>query len=672
MWLQFFAIVASLEVIYLVSEGYTTARQQYESRDAGTYSPSFSCGEFKNIRFPFKPHGSDVSGFPLLCQNNTTLLINLTLYNSFSVFPIGPYSRIQQPRFLGIYHVKKLDIDSESPRNSVIQILDPNFASNDSANSFCIKPRYILPPFITGFGFVDLTVATWVRCRKGGNDGHLDPANYLPLPCAESNSSSSVWHSYLISRIMTTAEQLDPSCQTVAYMFTTGNLEGLNLTSVWSHLQMGFPVRAEQLCYFCDTNSVGGCPAFCLGYVNRIDLWIVARGQLTMLTIVGITVFEILPRMLGMLFLPALLIYILKKKYSSSDDMEKLLRKCQTLMPRRYSYAEIKIITGHFREKLGQGGFGSVFKGSLFDGHPVAVKLLGKGDSSGRDFVNEVATIGRIHHVNIVRLVGFCSEGRTRALVYELMPNGSLDKYIFPSDDKKHLLSWEMLRKIALGIARGIEYLHQGCDMCILHFDIKPHNILLDENFCPKISDFGLAKLSPVENSLALSGYRGTIGYIAPEQVSRNLGGVSYKSDVYSFGMLLLKMAERTWNWDVLAPNAGKIYFPEWVYDRLSEGQDVQLGEAIEDEKETMMKLALVGLCCIQMFPANRPSMTQVIEMLEGRSDVLQLPPRAFLMFSDETTKKDCSTLSICQSGVEESTSYSGSKRPASSSDPMV
>ncbi|KAK2453450.1 rust resistance kinase Lr10 [Trifolium repens] len=176
--------------------------------------------------------------------------------------------------------------------------------------------------------------------------------------------------------------------------------------------------------------------------------------------------------------------------------------------------------------KLGNGGYGSVFKGQLRSGRLVAVKLLDKGKSSGQDFVYEVATIGRIHHVNVVQLIGFCVEGSKRALIYEFMPNGSLEKYIFSPADESCSLSYEKLYIISLGVACGIEYLHNGCDTKILHFDfdIKPHNILLDENFNPKVSDFGLARLYPIDKSIVLlTATRGTIGYMAPELFYRML-----------------------------------------------------------------------------------------------------------------------------------------------------
>ena len=154
----------------------------------------------------------------------------------------------------------------------------------------------------------------------------------------------------------------------------------------------------------------------------------------------------------------------------------------------------VKRITNQFIEKLGQGAYGIVFKGKFSNEIHVTMKILNSSKGNGDEFINEVGTIGRIHHVNVVRLVGFCADGFRRALVYEFLSNDSLEKFI-SSVDFNRFLGWEKLQGIALSIAKGIEYLHQGCDQRILHFDIKPHNILLDQNFNPKISDFGLAKL---------------------------------------------------------------------------------------------------------------------------------------------------------------------------------
>ncbi|KAL6627550.1 hypothetical protein ACP70R_031276 [Stipagrostis hirtigluma subsp. patula] len=317
------------------------------------------------------------------------------------------------------------------------------------------------------------------------------------------------------------------------------------------------------------------------------------------------------------------------------DAVEKFLQMQQMLGPTRYAYTDIIAITSHFREKLGQGGYGSVYKGVLLPGDVhVAVKMLGSSNCNGEDFINEVATIGRIHHVNVVRLIGFCSEEMRRALVYEYMPRGSLDKYIFSSEKS---FSWDKLNDIALGIARGINYLHQGCDMQILHFDIKPHNILLDSNFVPKVADFGLAKLYPRDNSFVpMSAMRGTIGYIAPEMVSRGFGAISSKSDVYSFGMLLLEMAGGRRNADPHAGSSSQSYYPSLVYSQLTRQEVGEISDAVVMH-DLEKKLCIVGLWCIQMKPHNRPTMSEVIEMLEAGVNGLEMPPRPFFCDDEHT-----------------------------------
>ncbi|XP_059440703.1 LEAF RUST 10 DISEASE-RESISTANCE LOCUS RECEPTOR-LIKE PROTEIN KINASE-like 2.4 [Corylus avellana] len=191
------------------------------------------------------------------------------------------------------------------------------------------------------------------------------------------------------------------------------------------------------------------------------------------------------------------IIYFWKKKSLNHKTVQDFLRNHGPLTIKRYSYSDIKKITNFFRDKLGEGGFGGVYKGKLKDGCLVAVKVLKESRGNGEEFINEVASISRTSHVNIVSLMGFCFEGSKRALIYEFMPNGSLEKFIYNKSPSKSArrLEWETLYNIAIGIARGLEYLHRGCSTRILHFDIKPHNILLDENFSPKISDFGLAKI---------------------------------------------------------------------------------------------------------------------------------------------------------------------------------
>ncbi|RVW33835.1 Rust resistance kinase Lr10 [Vitis vinifera] len=185
-------------------------------------------------------------------------------------------------------------------------------------------------------------------------------------------------------------------------------------------------------------------------------------------------------------------------------------------------------ITNKFKEKLGEGGYGTVYKGKLSNDILVAVKVLNNSKGNGEEFINEVGTMGRIHHINVVRLVGFCADGSIRALIYEFLPNESLEKFIFSVAGENHSLGWEKLQHIAIGIAKGIEYLHQG------------------------------------KSVVSMTVARGTIGYIAPEVLSRNFGNASHKSDVYSFGMLLLEMVGGRKNIDATVENTGQVYFPEW------------------------------------------------------------------------------------------------------------
>ncbi|XP_019154739.1 PREDICTED: LEAF RUST 10 DISEASE-RESISTANCE LOCUS RECEPTOR-LIKE PROTEIN KINASE-like 2.4 isoform X2 [Ipomoea nil] len=302
-----------------------------------------------------------------------------------------------------------------------------------------------------------------------------------------------------------------------------------------------------------------------------------------------------------------------------------------------YTYSDILKMTNSFNDKIGEGGFGCVYRGKLPDGYPVAVKLLTNTKGNGEDFINEVATISRTSHVNVVTLVGFCYQ-KKRALIYEFMPNGSLDKYIgnMESPNKNCVLEWKTLYQIAIGIARGLEYLHRGCNTRIMHFDIKPNNILLDKDFAPKISDFGLAKLCKKKESvvsLSVYGARGTVGYIAPEVFFRSIGSVSHKSDVYSYGMTVIDMVGVRGNGDLdNKTSSDSSYFLSWVYEYLEQGFDFNAYQGIRDEedKEMAIKMMLVSLWCIQTNPADRPSIRKVVEMLEGSIESLEIPPKPF------------------------------------------
>ncbi|CAL4975737.1 unnamed protein product [Urochloa decumbens] len=375
-----------------------------------------------------------------------------------------------------------------------------------------------------------------------------------------------------------------------------------------------------------------------------------------MLYAIGVTKLLIV---LCRLVFPAVAVYtFLAQKYWKTriviDAVEKFLRMQQMFGPTRFAYTDITAITSHFRDKLGQGGYGSVYKGVLPGDVQLAVKMLSNSNCNGDEFISEVSTIGRIHHINVVRLVGFCAEDMRRALVYEYMPHGSLDKYIFSSERS---FSWDKLTEIALGIARGIDYLHRGCDMQILHFDIKPHNILLDINFVPKVADFGLAKLYPRDKSFVpMSASRGTIGYIAPEMYCRGFGAISSKADVYSFGMLLLEMAGGRRNFFQNAASPSQAYYPSWVYGQLAKQEEVD-GEmssaSIVPMHELERKLCIIGLRCIQLNPQDRPAMSEAIEMLESGTDDLQMPSTRPFFCGDDDTDDHIAAADSCHSSSE-------------------
>ncbi|XP_060172684.1 PR5-like receptor kinase [Lycium barbarum] len=255
-------------------------------------------------------------------------------------------------------------------------------------------------------------------------------------------------------------------------------------------------------------------------------------------------------------------------------------------------------MTYGFKDKHGEGRYGGVYKGDLSDGRAVAVKILKASKGDGEEFINEVASISQTSHVNVVSLLGYCLDGSKRALIYDLMPNGSLEKYIYGDGS---LLGLHKLYQIAVGIAKGLEYLHRGCNTRILHFDIKRHNILLDEEFCPKISDFDLEKLcTRKESILSMLGARGTFGYIAPKIISRSFGGVSHKSDVYSYGMMVLEMVGGRKNVKGEVSHTSEIYFPYWAYQHIQLDDELKLhGIIIKEEEETARRMILVGLWCI-------------------------------------------------------------------------
>jgi hypothetical protein len=328
--------------------------------------------------------------------------------------------------------------------------------------------------------------------------------------------------------------------------------------------------------------------------------------------------------------------------------------------PVQFSYKDLHRWTQGFKDKLGAGGFGAVYRGVLANRTVVAAKQLEGIEQGERQFRMEVATISSTHHLNLVRLIGFCSEGRHRLLVYEFMKNGSLDHFLFSNEDQSgKLLNWKRRFNIALGTARGITYLHEECRDCIVHCDIKPENILLDANFNAKVSDFGLAKLISTKDQRyrSLTTIRGTRGYLAPEWLA-NLP-ITSKSDLYSYGMVLLEIVSGRRNFEVSAEINQK-RFSEWAYEEFEKGNvetivDKRLADQGVD-MEQVMRAVQVSFWCIQEHPSQRPTMGKVVQMLEGIIEIARPPaPKALMKGSTSGTSTNLSSKDSAQSTCEAS-----------------
>ncbi|XP_048557332.1 G-type lectin S-receptor-like serine/threonine-protein kinase At2g19130 [Triticum urartu] len=310
-----------------------------------------------------------------------------------------------------------------------------------------------------------------------------------------------------------------------------------------------------------------------------------------------------------------------------------------------FRYTDLVRATKKFSEKLGGGGFGSVYKGVLSDSKTtIAVKRLDGAHQGEKQFRAEVSSVGLIQHINLVKLIGFCCEGDQRLLVYEHMLNGSLDDHLFKKRNAAAfaaVLNWNTRYQIALGVAKGLSYLHQSCHKCIIHCDIKPENILLDASFVPKVADFGLAAFVGRDFSRILTSFRGTTGYLAPEWLSGV--AVTPKIDVYGFGMVLLEIisgrrnsSPETSHYTNSSSNVDQHvgYFPVQTISKLHSGDvkrlvDPQLhGDFSLEEAERICKVA--GWC-IQDNEFDRPTMGEVVRVLEGLQEI-DVPPMPRLL----------------------------------------
>ncbi|CAM0146027.1 unnamed protein product [Urochloa decumbens] len=292
--------------------------------------------------------------------------------------------------------------------------------------------------------------------------------------------------------------------------------------------------------------------------------------------------------------------------------------------------------TEHFSEKnkLGEGGFGTVYKGILFDGQEIAVKkLIGRTGHGLLQLHNELRVLAELQHKNLVMLHGFCSDRNDTLLVYEYIKNGSLDNFLF-DDSNRNELKWEQQYNIILGIAKGILYLHEDSSTRIIHRDLKPNNILLDDDMEPKIADFGVARLlGEGHTHTGTSGIVGTLGYIAPEYV---MGIISPKIDIFSFGVLVLEIVTRRSNcsYDHSTVNLLTDVWEHWTKGTMSQ----MLPQSLDGYSRTQaLRCTHVGLLCVQPDPDDRPDISSVVSMLTRDSMELHLPAQPAFFFGRES-----------------------------------
>ncbi|KAL0786934.1 hypothetical protein Bca101_003180 [Brassica carinata] len=299
-------------------------------------------------------------------------------------------------------------------------------------------------------------------------------------------------------------------------------------------------------------------------------------------------------------------------EYSDSDGQLML----------RFNLDMILLATADFspENKLGQGGFGTVYKGTLLNGKEIAVKRLARGSEGDIEFRNEVLLLTRLQHKNLVKLLGFCNEGDEEILVYEFVSHSSLDRFIF-DEEKRSLLTWEVRFKIIEGIARGLIYLHEDSQLKIIHRDLKTSNILLDAEMNPKVADFGTARLFETDETQAeTKRIAGTRGYMAPEYL--NHGQISAKSDVFSFGVVLLEMISGQRN------NSFEEGIALFAWKRWAEGRPEVIIDRllVKNSSVEIIKLIQTGLLCVQENATNRPTMSSVMVWLGSETITIPLP----------------------------------------------
>ncbi|KFK43087.1 hypothetical protein AALP_AA1G077600 [Arabis alpina] len=328
------------------------------------------------------------------------------------------------------------------------------------------------------------------------------------------------------------------------------------------------------------------------------------------------------------ILLLVIIVSIFWKRRCDKNAIDKELRGLD-LQTGSFTLRQIKAATDNFDAslKIGEGGFGSVYKGVLSEGKLIAVKQLSaKSRQGNREFVNEIGMISALQHPNLVKLYGCCVEGNQLILVYEYLENNCLSRALFGKDESTRLkLNWSTRKKIFLGIAKGLTFLHEESRIKIVHRDIKASNVLLDKDLNAKISDFGLAKLNDDGNTHISTRIAGTVGYMAPEYAMR--GYLTEKADVYSFGVVALEIVSGKSNTN-FRPNEEFVYLLDWAYVLQEKGSLLELVDptlGTDYSEEEAMLMLNVALMCTNASPTLRPTMSQVVSLIEGKTAMQEL-----------------------------------------------
>ncbi|KAJ0974326.1 hypothetical protein J5N97_016291 [Dioscorea zingiberensis] len=355
-------------------------------------------------------------------------------------------------------------------------------------------------------------------------------------------------------------------------------------------------------------------------------------------------------------------LWIRKSRKSTMHQRGNILGATELQGPLNFRYRDLKAATDNFSEmnKLGEGGFGDVYKGTLKNGKIVAVKrlMITEASRAQASFQSEVKLISNVHHRHLVRLLGCSSKGLELLLVFEYMANSSLDKFLFGQN--RGTLNWKQRFDIIVGIARGLAYLHEEFHVCIIHRDIKSSNILLDDNFQARIADFGLARLLPSDQSHLSTKFAGTLGYTAPEYAIH--GQLSEKVDTYSFGVVVLEIISGRKSNDIHLEPVTQ-YLLEWAWKLYEE--DVLL-DLVDDtlkpneyQPEDMKRIIEIALLCTQSTVVARPTMSEVVVLLLSKGAPLVQPTRPVFIDATSRVRGDTSSSSGSASASQATVSIS-------------